>query len=310
MSILRAVAASGHHDKLAIGFTNFDLLKGQANLPTLADQRAHVMAIVNQALISLREVVGVPVVRAISRDIDENCFMLGYLDKAIGSQNPAPARELRRLFDHLQAAGKEEEPTTRSHPVYEPARLYFSVQGALAEFHAYWNARLGFGGAPNVPRAHWAEVKALNRRVALRIDNFEYAPAGLMPVAYLKARLSEWITRYLDTPLRWKGEQPSDEDAEAALGLVQRAVYERLEGALHRRLIETPHQRWVSGFHLRGRGSTFDRARAVQTIFIENAPLPGPVLDLRSIELLREMQILVHDAIGAAGGTLLGEPLG
>jgi hypothetical protein len=268
------------------------------------------MATVNQALVSLREVVGAPVVRAITRDIDDRCFMLGYLDRRITEKNPAPAGELLRLLEHLEATGLANAAPVQVKPVYELARLLFSIQGAVAEFHARWNAILRLGGAQNVRRAHWAEIKALNRRVALRIDNYEYAPANLMPVADLVGRLSEWITRYLDTPLRWEGKQPTDEEAEAALGLVQREVYARLTPLAHQRLIETPHGRWTRAFHLSGRGSTFDRARTVQTIYMENVPVPGPVLDHRSIELLRDMQTLVQEAIEAAGGTLIGEALG
>jgi predicted GTPase len=309
-SVLRAVAASGHHDKLAIAFTGFDLLKRQANLPTQAHQRAHVMATVNQALASLREVVGAPVVRAITRGIDERCFMLGYLDRRITDMNPAPAGELMRLLDHLERTGLASAAPVQVKPVYELARLLFSIQGAVAEFHARWNAILRLGGAQNVRRAHWAEIKALNRRVALRIDNYEYTPANLMPVADLVGRLSEWITRYLDTPLRWEGKQPSDEEAEAALGLVQREVYKRLTPLAHQRLIERPHPRWMQAFHLSGRGSTFDRARTIQTVYVENVPIPGPALDHRSTDLLREIQALVGEAIEAAGGTLVGEALG
>ncbi|MER9481943.1 GTPase domain-containing protein [Mesorhizobium sp. M0494] len=309
-SILRAVAASGHHDKLAIAFTSCDLIKRQANLPTQADQRAHVMATVDQPLASLREVVGAPVVRAITRDLDERCFMLGYLDRRITEKNPAPAGELLRLLDHLERTGLANAAPVQVKPVYELARLLFSIQGAVAEFHARWNAILRMGGAQNVRCAHWAEVKALNRRVALRIGNYEYSPASLMPVADLVGRMAEWITRHLDTPLRWEGKQPTDEEAEAALGLVQREVYKRLTPFAHQRLIEMSHARWTRAFHLSGRGSTFDRARTVQTIYMENVPVPGPVLDHRSIDLLREMQTLVGEAIEAADGTLIGEALG
>jgi hypothetical protein len=80
-SVLRAVAASGYQKKLAIAFTHFDLVRGQANLPTFEAQRAHVLSSVYQKLVSLREVVGQPAVRAIERELDERCFMLGFLDR-------------------------------------------------------------------------------------------------------------------------------------------------------------------------------------------------------------------------------------
>lgn len=309
-ALLRAVASSGHQDKLALAFTNFDLLKGQANLPTAADQRAHVMATVHQALASLREPVGAPVVRAMARDIESRSFMLGYLNKPITDKNPASAGELTRLLDHVDAVARAKSEPVQVQPVYELARLLFAIQGAVASFHGRWNGLLGLGGTPGVRRAHWAEIKALDRRVALRIDGYEYPPANLLPVADLVGRFAESITRYLDTPLRWEGKIPTEVEGEAALGLVQREVYKRLAPFAHQRLIEDGHKRWTEAYRMSGRGSTFDRARAIQGIYIQHLPIPGPALDLRSTELLRDIQTLVREAIEAAGGTLVGEALG
>ena len=55
LSVVRAVAASGHQQKLAIAFTHFDQVKG-VNLPSFASKRAHVMASVTNGLTNLRDV--------------------------------------------------------------------------------------------------------------------------------------------------------------------------------------------------------------------------------------------------------------
>ena len=68
LSVVRALAASGHQQKLAIAFTHFDHVKGN-NLPNVASKRAHVMASVTNALTSLRDVLGVPIARGIERNI-------------------------------------------------------------------------------------------------------------------------------------------------------------------------------------------------------------------------------------------------
>jgi hypothetical protein len=52
-SVLRAVAASGYQKKLSMAFTHFDLVRGQANLPTFEAQRSHVLSSVHQKLASL-----------------------------------------------------------------------------------------------------------------------------------------------------------------------------------------------------------------------------------------------------------------
>jgi hypothetical protein len=130
---------------------------------------------------------------------------------------------------------------------------------------------------------------------------------------YFNAALAYWLNRQLG--VEWCIAGPSAligasnffelvvATAIALFGFQSRATHAK-------RLIETPHERWLSGFYLRGRGSTFDRARTIQAVYMENLPVPGPTLDYRSIELLRDLQTLVGDAIENAGGTLIGEALG
>jgi hypothetical protein len=84
LSVLRAAASSGHNNnKLAIAFTGH-------NLRTSADKRAHVMASVLNALSSLRDVLGTPIVRGIEQDINERCFMLGRVDQNLARLKPGP----------------------------------------------------------------------------------------------------------------------------------------------------------------------------------------------------------------------------
>lgn len=75
-AVLRAVAASGNYGKLAIAFTHFDQVKG-LNLPGFAAKRAHVLASVYNYLARLRDVLNGPIVTAMERTIDTQCFMLG-----------------------------------------------------------------------------------------------------------------------------------------------------------------------------------------------------------------------------------------
>jgi hypothetical protein len=73
-------------------------------LPTFEAQRAHVLSSVYQKLATLRDIVGQPAVRAIERELDERCFMLGFLDRQITAQNRGPADGLAKLLDFFDAA--------------------------------------------------------------------------------------------------------------------------------------------------------------------------------------------------------------
>lgn len=305
-SVLRAVAASGYQKKLAFAFTHFDLMKGQANLPTFQAQRAHVLSAVYQKLTSLRDVVGQPAIRAIERGLDDRCFMLGFLDRPLTEKQRGPVSEILKLIDFCEAAITPAE-VPDVHPVYDTAGLVLAIQAAATEFHSRWNAIL-FTGSSSVRKAHWAEIKAMNRRVVLDIDEGEYK--DLKPVADLVARLSESITKFLDKPIRWDPQVPTEPDADAALSQVQRAVFSHLHEFVERKLLRVPRKDWMRAFDYKGRGSTYDRASVIRMIYESSAPIPGPALDSHSEEFLREVRVLLHDAIREGGGELVSDVLG
>jgi hypothetical protein len=306
-SLLRAVASSGYQKKLGLAFTHFDLVRGQANLPTFALQRAHVMSQVHQKLASLRDVVGVPAVRAIERNLDARCFMLGFLDRPLTEKNRGPVAEMARLLDFYEAAIQPEK-LPDAYPVYDTATLILAIQAATTDFHARWDAILGVKRSANIRTAHWAEVKALNRRIVLDIEGSEYK--DLRPVADLVARLAESVTKFLDHPIRWRPRTPTEAEAEEALARVQRAVFEQLHKFVEARLLRVPRADWVKAFEYRGPGSTLDRRRAIETIYAASAPIPGQALDIRSEQFLREVRVLLHDAITTGGGELVSDVLG
>lgn len=306
-SLLRAVTASGYQKKLGIAFTHFDLVRGQANLPTFDLQRAHVLSPVHQKLVSLREVVGQPAVRAIERDLEDRCFMLGFLDRPLSERNRGPVAEMGKLLDLCEAAIRPEK-LPETHPVYDTATLILAIQAAATDFHARWDVILGFKRSGSVRTAHWAEVKALNRRIVLEMEGGEYQ--DLRPVADLVARLAESVTKFLDNPIRWKPRLPTDAETEEALSRVQRAVFARLHEFVEGKLLRMPRSQWMAAFDYKGRGSTFDRRRVIQTIYNASAPIPGPVLDTRSEQFLREVRLLLHEAVAEGGGELVSDVLG
>ena len=302
-SVLRAIAASGHQKKLAIAFTHFEHMREQANLPDFKSQRKHVLSSVDQRLASLKEVVGQPAVRAMERDLVKGrCFMLGHLNRPLTEKHKGPVRQMLRLLDFCESAIEKPEPV-KIRPVYDTARLVLAIQAAARDFHDRWNVLLGFKHSSNIRTAHWAEVKALTRRVASDMDDGEYK--DLRPVPDLVARLSEEITKFLDRPIRWDPGPSTDAEAEeAALSCVQRAVFSRLHAFVEKRLLCIPRKQWITAFEYRGRGSTRDRANKIRTIYDASAPIPGPAHDSRSEEFLRDVRLLVHEAIGEGDGTL------
>jgi len=299
LSVIRAIAASGYQQKLAIAFTHFDSVKGD-NLPKFGDKKAHVLASVTNALRSLSDILGQPVVRAIERDLDRRCFMLGGLDKPLEevSKRKLNRNELERLLQFCKEAIQPESPLKVT-PIYDPAGLLFSAQRATSDFQKRWDAILGVKQLAGVHKEHWTRIRALNRRLAEETD-VEYDT--LKPVADLLARLNESISQFLDNPINWVAKPSSDEEAERAINAIRQKVFAALHSFTQERIARESLAHWVAAHRYCGRGSTTDRAREIKVIYDTAAPELGPVMNQTSQVFLRQIRDLVHKAIEQAGG--------
>jgi hypothetical protein len=301
LSVLRSVTSSGHNEKLAVAFTHFDQIKGQ-NLRTSADKRSHVMASVLNALSNLQGVLGAPIVRSVEHGIDNRCFMFGGVDQNL---NRLPKRaadymgeELTRLVDFCEQAILP-PPPPEACPIYDPTGISFAVREAINKFQGPWLARLGLGSYEGARKEHWTRIKALNRRIAGELDD-EYDT--LRPVADLVARLTESISEFLNAPIDWTRESEDEQEEQAAIARVRRAVSAAMHDLAIRRLVEEHLGEWRAAFDYRGAGSTDLRARAIRGIYDEAAPLPDAVMPPPSKQFLSEIRRLVTGAIEASGG--------
>jgi len=48
----------------------------------------------------------------------------------------------------------------------------------------------------------------------------------------------------------------------------------------------------------------------IQTIYESSAPVPGPAIDPRSEEFLRDVRLLIHESIRDGGGEMVSDVLG
>lgn len=301
LSVIRAIAASGHSDKLAVAFTHFDQIKGP-NLRTSADKRSHVMASVLNALSNLRDVIGAPVVRSIEHGIDNKCFLLGGVDQSLARLPGRAAEymrgELVRLIEFCEKAILP-PPPPEACPIYDPTGISFAVREAVTNFQDSWLGRLGIAAYDGVRKEHWTRVKALNRRIAGELDD-EYDT--LRPVADFVARMTEAVSRFLDEPIDWTQEPKDEQERQVATARIRRNVSTAMHELALRRIVEQHLAKWREGYDLRGTGSTFLRARIIRGIYDEAAPVPDAVMPPPSKEFLAEVRRIVISAIEASGG--------
>ena len=258
------------------------------------------MASVTNGLTNLKDVLGNPLVRAIERAIDDQCFMLGAIDQASNRLPAGVKAELGRMIDFFDCAIKPAAaPAAR--PVYNPDGLMIAMQAAAQGFRRPWAGRLGLGSHENAYKEHWTRIKALNRRIAGEFGN-EYDT--LRPVADLLARLSEEVSRYLDYPFSWEPRDPDDEAMDAALSEIRQQVYTELHSLAERRLVQNHLTDWRNAYDRRGKGSTLDRALGINSIYANGAPVVSTVMTATTAEFVHEMRLLVHRAILENGGRL------
>lgn len=304
LSVLRAVASSGHQDKLAIAFTHFDQIKGQ-NLPTASEKRAHVMASVLNALSSLRDVLGASVVKTIEHGLDSRCFMLGGVDRQLAKLPVRAAdymkEQLSKLVSFFEAAIVP-PPPAEARPIYDPTGIGFAVQEAVSKFQGPWLARLGMGTYEGFSKEHWGRVKALNRRIAGELgDDYEYDT--LRPVADLVTQLRESISRFLNTPINWTRPPQDEQEEQASIAYIRQMVDRALHDLAVKRVVASHLGDWRHAYHeLRGPGSTRQRAVTIHGIYDAAAPLPDAVMTSPSVTFLAEIRRIVTSAIEANGG--------
>jgi hypothetical protein len=282
---LEAVVNTGYTRKLAVVFTNMDLVKGDA----LKGQAKfdHVFG-------GLRNIVDNQLAKNVSADAARN--LLEHLETStfyvgrINELDPIPAKpELNKLLRYLaEAQPPVFEPVAL--PKYRDDKLGFAIQDAAREFRGQWKGMLGFATVRPKP---WQTIKALSRRYAEGWDD----GFVLRPTSNLVAALSAAISRFLETPIEWSG-NPTPEQKRETIDRIKSKVTKDLPLLSIARLRERPQPQWQDAYSLHGQGSTRVRANRIEGILERFVPVPDAVTDDQQVwEFLDEVKGVVTRAI-------------
>lgn len=307
LALLRAVAASGNHEKLALAFTHFDLIRGQ-NLKSMPDKRAHVMASVLSALTALKDILGTQVIKAIEFGLDARCFMLGGTDRRLTGLPPKAAGYMESQLNALVAffiSSLRLTDEVEAELIYDPMGVSFAVQDAVSKFQSVWKARLGLTSNASARKEHWTRIKALTKRIGNELS-LEYDT--LRPLADLHSRLLESISRYLDEP---SGAPADVDEAERAKMRIRRIVSAQLLTLTKERLIERELSGWRDAYIKEvGIGSTHRRALRIAALYEKAAPLPQAAMTEGARVFLTEIVDVVGSAIQTVGGRVKSRQIG
>jgi hypothetical protein len=296
-ALIRTLAASGNERKLMVCFTHFDQVKGP-NLPTITARKEHVSRSMENAIGSIRDILGRSAEIALRRETAWKTFFLSNIQSPIKETNRLTLAELRRLLETIKATIKPRPPALVT-PVYDQANLIIAIPQAMSAFRDPWRGRLRLTSRSTVSPEHWPRIKALSRRFA-ELDQTEYDT--LRPVADFIARLIEHVTVVLSAPLRWTPDEAPEEMKRQVIADIASEIHGRLHDLGESRLFRERLTEWRAAYSHRGTGSTHARAQEIEGIFKVAAPIPTEIADAHSTALLLAIKSVVLEAVETAGG--------
>ena len=298
IELLRAAGRGGHGSKIGVAFSHVDQVKGD-NLRNLEQRREYIRGSTRNALNSLRETEGAPVAEILERRLEEAAFYFGALDRSTSALPPPIVTEMRGLLEQMQQSSQRSVSIDAA-PDCRSAGLELALRDAADGFKRPWEGRLGLRYDDGTQKEHWARIKALCRRIA-HFGTNEYD--GLRPVADLVSQLQLAVSLWLDDQDDWRG-TPTDSEREQVTDGIRREVFRRMHAFTDRRLVNGHKREWEQAYQFKGRGSSRDRARAMNRIYSDAAPNITSARDAEAEEFLQEVLVIVSDAVIDSGGSV------
>ena len=296
--LMKSLAAAGKTSKLMICFTHMDQVKGD-NIPTFALKKQHVLASGENVLTSIGEQLGRFAERALRQSLQRGCFFVGSIDVQLEPTSKVHQRSIDQLLELLTAvtAARQLPELVTARPVYDRVNLVLAVKNATEKFHEEWAFRLGLRSKPGVPKEHWARVKALSRRLALGwADEYD----TLKPVADLHRNLQNDIYVFIQSPMKWDGPEPDDDEKQSVFDRMAEAVSSRSLQLVTRRIRQERAEEWQQAYNCRGYGSSFSRASIIDNdIYDRAAPIPDVAPSPDRNAFLHEVIAAVDEAAAA-----------
>ena len=256
---------------------------------------------VRDAIATLRDSIGSSVAGMLEQEIEQKAFFLGGLDREINQIPGGFHKQMKKLLVVMQEAGEPATPIEAA-PIYSVEGLEIALRDAVEGFQGPWKARLGKQYHDGIAKEHWTRIKALARRFANAWSN-EYD--NMMPVADLVKGLQESISKWLDNPADWTSQPKDEQEKNAALSNVRRAVYAALHDLAETRISNSHRQDWTTAHDFSGSGSSYRRADVIDNIYEDAAPVIHSAMTGSARDFLHGLHQLVGEAVEGAGGKFL-----
>jgi hypothetical protein len=265
-------------------------------------RKNHLLASLDNIIHGIEEAIKSNAGKRLRHALKERTFFASRLQDELSEGAKFTRHELIKLLTFFETAIRPVELPIAT-PVYDLANLVLLIRVATEQFQENWSARLGLSSRAGVSPEHWTRVKALARRFA---NQWEDQYDTLRPVADLIKVVSENIADFIVNPRDWKTPYASDDERQAAVNKVAQVVYARLHSLITDRLFHAHIHEWLSAYSHKGTGSTLTRARDIQGIYEDAAPVPGAVPTKASMNFLDVFRELFREAASSAGAVIIG----
>ena len=303
LAAMREVVATGNARKLIMAFTHFDEVKGD-NLPSPTAKVEHVLASAENVFAAFGEELDPNAERTLRQRVEHARFFLEDIHEPLSTETNSGRRtvsQLRKLLDCIDGVTEPPEPAA-VRPVYDRMNLVLAVHSAAEAFHEAWRPRLGLESKPGFAKEHWTRVKALSRRLGTRMED-QYDT--LRPVADLRKELRDRIYVFIQNPLRWEGDEPTNDQKPSHFDAFAKNLSLRLLEVCTRRVWDERMVQWEDAYYKRGTGSTFVRARIIgDQIYESAAPVPDATPSPDRNQFLHEIVTEVEQAANETNAEL------
>ncbi|MBQ2802560.1 MAG: hypothetical protein IJF07_01520 [Lachnospiraceae bacterium] len=280
---LKDVIYSGHADKILMCYTHMDEMKGD-NFVKTQDKVNHVNAALSTYLSELRKQNRNVFSSVEEQEILRSCFYFSKLDSE--DVNLMSQKQLLKALEVIRERFRNQVSFEEVEIVYDKMTLYHHLQSAIEQFRTEWEDILGYPYTTNKTE-HWSRIKALSRRLAyFGEDNYNHE---LQPLADLARCIKEELNVYLNKPMTVKMLEVTDSKVVSKInymkGLMNDNFLEFIRSELWKK--EGRLEKWRTAYAYTGRGSTFERAVEIHSIFDLGAPRIGNfVYDMNEVQKL------------------------
>lgn len=308
-AVLRELVVSGHASKLLIAMTHFDQVRGD-NLRTVSAKRDHVLGSLDNMIETVCAEFGRGAAFSLRRDLSQRTFFLANIQRGTSELKDATLQEFQRLLNmivpHETISPQSTEETemvqviapnmttivpAKIVPIYDETLLMMYMQSGLQEFRDIWRGQLGLAYRPGTRRQHWTRIKALSRWIGY-LGTREYS--DLRPASDFASSVKVQTYKFLVNEVQWGSPELDD----ATVNRVAREISAGLERLARSQIIDNCIPSWQQAYsQYSGPGSTLLRARHIDTMYSQAAPVLSEVSNLKAIPVVDAIRQIFRHAI-------------